>query len=255
MAKYPWGNEAFTMPGMMVCMVTMAVMNGIAMIIAGMRADNEPAYVPGTVGLGPAYNFGTMESPSDSYPPPSELIRVAMVSVFWVLCVYMFFGQQVVLKFDPKTQPEMKLVADRTVVNALEQAFPFLLTMWLHALFVNPRTSVVLGSMYVVFRYLYTIFWGMFGVFNTLIELSTQQNYVVVIYFAVAIVVKYFGSDLHTAVSDVWPGLMVLVMIGCAVLNLMIFMGGGSIGAKVIQRGVMREKEVFDGETDDEESS
>lgn len=234
MAKYPWGNEAFTMPGMMACMVAMAIVNGIAMILADPAAGK-------IVG--------------DVYPPPSEMIRVAMVSVFWVLCLYIFFGQQVALKFDPKALPDSKTIAERSVVNMLEQGFPFLLGLWMHALFVNPRTSVVLGAMYVVFRYLYTIFWGMFGVFNVTIELSTQQNYVVVVYFMVAIVVKFCGHDLHTAVSDVSPVLMILVMLGCAVLNLMIFMGGGGIGAHVMQRGVMREKGVLDEETDDEESS
>merc|ERR1711904_649715 len=104
---------------------------------------------------------------------------------------------------------------------------PFMVSMWLHAIFVNPRTSVVLGSIYVVFRY-----------------------------FSMAVFYKYFAeSDMHTDINAVWPGLMPLKMLGCGILTMVIFMGLGSIGAKVIQKGVAWDKNIYEEETDDEESS
>lgn len=236
---YPWGDKPFTMGGMMVCMVATAIINAVALIIA------TPAGVVGA-----------------AFPAKDDLFGVGLVSLFWVLCIYIFYGQQVALKFDEKAprdiMPTATEIAGRSVGNTLEQALPFLVTLWIHALFVNPKTSVVLGAMYVVFRYLYTIFFGMFGTFNTTIEISTQQNYNFVIYCMVASFYKYIGGntyDLHTDVSNTWPGLMVLVSLGCSILCMVIFLAGGNIGAAVIKKGVLREMNhptLY--ETDDESS-
>ena len=39
------------------------------------------------------------------------------------------------------------VMADRTVGNTIEQAIPFLTTLWLHAIFVDARVSTVLGAL------------------------------------------------------------------------------------------------------------
>jgi hypothetical protein len=55
-----------------------------------------------------------------------------------------YFGQ------DPRM-----LAADRAVANTHEQMVPFLLSMWLHAVFVSATHATVLGAVYVVLRAIY----------------------------------------------------------------------------------------------------
>jgi hypothetical protein len=47
------------------------------------------------------------------------------------------------------------LAADRAVANTHEQMVPFLLSMWLHAVFVSPTHATILGLVYVVLRAVY----------------------------------------------------------------------------------------------------
>ena len=47
------------------------------------------------------------------------------------------------------------LSAKRTVVNMTEQAFPFMLSLWMHAVFVDARRAGRLGWTYISFRALY----------------------------------------------------------------------------------------------------
>lgn len=50
--------------------------------------------------------------------------------------------------------PQM-LAADRAVLNTQEQMLPFLVALWLFALFVSPRAATVLGTVYLVLRCFY----------------------------------------------------------------------------------------------------
>ena len=52
------------------------------------------------------------------------------------------------------------LAADRAVANTHEQMGPFLVAMWLHALFVSPPRAAVLGGIYVALRAFYPILLG-----------------------------------------------------------------------------------------------
>ena len=47
------------------------------------------------------------------------------------------------------------LAADRAVANTHEQMVPFLLSMWLHAVFVSVSHATALGLVYVVLRAIY----------------------------------------------------------------------------------------------------
>jgi hypothetical protein len=60
-----------------------------------------------------------------------------------------YFGQ------DPRM-----LAADRAVANTHEQMVPFLLSMWLHAVFVSVMHATVLGAAYVVLRSMYPALLG-----------------------------------------------------------------------------------------------
>ncbi len=52
------------------------------------------------------------------------------------------------------------LAADRAVANTHEQMVPFLLAMWLHAVFVSQTAAAGLGMVYVVLRALYPVLLG-----------------------------------------------------------------------------------------------
>lgn len=55
--------------------------------------------------------------------------------------------------------PEM-LAADRAVANTQEQLVPFLVAMWMHAVFVDPRLATVLGAVWVGLRAVYPMLLG-----------------------------------------------------------------------------------------------
>jgi uncharacterized MAPEG superfamily protein len=55
--------------------------------------------------------------------------------------------------------PEM-LRADRAVQNTLEQMGPFLVPLWVHAVFVSPTVATNLGVVYVLLRALYPVLLG-----------------------------------------------------------------------------------------------
>jgi hypothetical protein len=52
------------------------------------------------------------------------------------------------------------LAADRAVANTHEQMVPFLLSMWLHAVFVSASHATILGAVYVVLRGVYPMLLG-----------------------------------------------------------------------------------------------
>lgn len=55
--------------------------------------------------------------------------------------------------------PEM-LRADRAVQNTHEQMVPFLVSLWLYALFSSPTRATTLGAIYVALRALYPLLLG-----------------------------------------------------------------------------------------------
>lgn len=165
---------------------------------------------------------------------------------------YTFLGSQVAFKRSQKevgklaanideSQKEIAMsIADRSVINTMEQCIPFFLVLWLHALFVNPSTSAVLGLIYVITRYLYPILYGFYGKFSNMVEISTQMNYVVIYYLFWAIVYKCTNaSDLHTDLTSISPLLVPLVVVLLSGVTLMMFFMVGSMPAiTIISKGV-----------------
>merc|ERR1712187_216609 len=88
----------------------------------------------------------------------------------------------------------------------MEQMVAFLLTMWLYAVFCNPRAAGVLGLVYVGFRLVYPVLWSINGRFTILVELSTQPNYMVVgWYYASLFYTAVSGDILEPAQPWLWP--------------------------------------------------
>lgn len=69
--------------------------------------------------------------------------------------------------------------ADRTFNNIMEQSIPFLTTMWVHAIFVDPAVSIALGGFYVGFRTLYPFLWVLGNGKSAFILMSTIPGYVI----------------------------------------------------------------------------
>ncbi len=51
----------------------------------------------------------------------------------------------------------LAVTGDRSVGNMLEQAIPFLGSLWLHAVFVDPVVAARYGWLYILFRSIYPI--------------------------------------------------------------------------------------------------
>lgn len=185
----------------------------------------------------------------DAFPAAAELKGVAVVTAVYMMMWYIFLGNQVGIKFTQGLAPEVadqaKLIADRTVINTMEQAFPFLSLLWLHAIFVNPETARLLGWIYVLFRYTYPIFFGMYGQFNTAVEVACQPNYAVVFYFLFAVLYKCLsGEDFHKKVDDVSPWLMSLVGLMCSFFMVLFYLVLSIPSTKTIINGVKKDKET-----------
>merc|ERR1719272_806850 len=139
----------------------------------------------------------------------------------------------------------MKNIALRGMTNTLEQMGPFLVSLWLHAIFVNPRTSWILGVIYVVSRALYTPFYGMYGQFTILVEIATMPNYIVIFWYLLAVVVKITsGNDLHTSIDAVHPALLFLGALAAAILQMINMIGLGKPIVAIIASGVHWEKDI-----------
>jgi len=235
MAKYPWGDQAFSMPGMMV----FVVVSGL--LIGGLLGKAGPSAAVG-----------------DEFPTVSSLRGVALVTCAFVGSWYIFLGNQVGVKFTQGLSADVAaqaaMIADRGVYNALEQGFPFLALLWLHALFVNPETARLLGWVWVCARFLYPITYGMYGVFNLAVEFAMQPNYVINFYFLLAVVHKCWGGeDLHTKVDAVSPWLMPLIGLACGFIAIVFFLILAKPSTSIIINGVKKSKGEIDDEYEDVE--
>jgi len=235
MAKYPWGDEVFSIKVMM----AMLVVSGV--LIGAVLAKHGPT---GAVG--------------DTFPTPAALGGVGCVTCAFMFMWYIFLGHQVGIKFaeglTEDVQTQAKFIADRSVINTMEQALPFLSLLWLEALFVNPETARILGWIYVVTRFLYPITYGMYGQFNTAVEISTSPNYVIICYFLISVAHKCsFGTDFHTKVDAVSPWLMILVGFLCSFFSVVMFLMVAKPTAGIIIAGVKKDKGLIEDEDEYEE--
>lgn len=71
-------------------------------------------------------------------------------------------------------QDEEMLAADRAVANTQEQMVPFLLSLWMCAVFASPRLATLLGAAYVVLRGVYPLLLG-----RRLSKIQTKRVYFV----------------------------------------------------------------------------
>ena len=88
--------------------------------------------------------------------------------------------------FDRYFTPDREmLAADRMQLNTLEQMPPFLVLLWLNAVFVSPMSATIAGGIYVLARALYPLALGKRlgrGV-RAMVLASTVPGYLVILYF------------------------------------------------------------------------
>ena len=92
-------------------------------------------------------------------------------------------------------QDKQMLSADRAVINTQEQMVPFLVSLWLHAIFVSVSVATLLGLIYVLIRASYPILLG-----SEVSKMQTKR-----VYFATLpgylIVFYLFGSLAYHALA------------------------------------------------------
>ncbi len=82
------------------------------------------------------------------------------------------------------------LAADRAVANTQEQMVPFLVTLWLHSVFVSVANATALGAVYVVLRCAYPVLLGrdVSKINPRRVAVATIPAYLIVLYLGTATV-------------------------------------------------------------------
>ena len=142
-------------------------------------------------------------------PELTALHPVLGVTIAYVLLYYAFqiYGLRVKTrliqeyqsrgeKFDRYFgQDRQMLAADRVQLNMLEHMPPFLVLLWLEAIFVSPSTAAVAGGIYVIARAAYPFLMGgrLGRGIRASIILSTGTGYAVLTYFLVDLIAVAAG--------------------------------------------------------------
>eukprot|EP00746_Dinoflagellata_sp_MGD_P165126 gnl/MRDRNA2_/MRDRNA2_94218_c0_seq1.p1 gnl/MRDRNA2_/MRDRNA2_94218_c0~~gnl/MRDRNA2_/MRDRNA2_94218_c0_seq1.p1 ORF type:complete len:235 (-),score=25.13 gnl/MRDRNA2_/MRDRNA2_94218_c0_seq1:571-1275(-) len=225
MAKYPWGDHPFPMPVFGLTLLWGVFVVATTLFVCG---PDGAVDLDGPVSL-------------------KSLGGVALVTAGWVVMFYLFLGTQVVLNVAAMggeyVDPDAKNIALRGMMNTLEQMGPFFSSLWLHAIFVNPKTSVALGWVYVVLRLFYTPLYGLYGHFTVVVEFSTTANYYIISYFLLAVAVKVqCEKDLHTELAAISPFMVFASTFGVMIIFQIVLMVAPSPIAKTITKGCAWDK-------------
>ena len=106
---------------------------------------------------------------------PNPLVGPLLVTVaYFVLWYYLLLGLQRRTKYRLKRayedqgksfdryfgQDEEMLAVDRVVINTQEQMVPFIVALWLYAVFVSPVHATWAGAAYIALRSFYPLLMG-----------------------------------------------------------------------------------------------
>ena len=94
-------------------------------------------------------------------------------------------------------QDRRMLAVDRAVANTHEQMVPFVVALWLHAVFVSPTAATILGLAYVVLRSLYPVLLGreLGGTQSKRVFAVTGPSYAIVFYLLGSTLVAALGAN------------------------------------------------------------
>ena len=161
MPKYVWGDEPFDLNYIPLCILFGALLNSFAL------------------------ELGRYSSSAQDYR------GVICVTLAWLHGYYNTVSAQInvkmngsVMGLDDAKQMQALKVAERSLYNTLEQGVPFLIMLWLAAVFIdNTSIALYLGWAYVLPRMLYPLAYSYHGHFSMWCELITQPNYQTLFYF------------------------------------------------------------------------
>jgi len=123
---------------------------------------------------------------------------IMVTTVYFIFWYYLLFGLQKGTKTKLRREykergkvfdryfgnNEEMLAADRAVINTQEQMIPFLVSLWLQAVFVSSIMATLLGAVYVVLRMLYPVLLGkeISRISNKRVYIVTIPSYLIVFY-------------------------------------------------------------------------
>jgi len=90
------------------------------------------------------------------------LLPVAKVTAAWVFMSYIFMPMGPTASMARVSDGQVKW-GDRTFMNMNEQSPHFLVSLWIHAIFVSAQSATYLGIAYLVLRFLYPCIWALKG--------------------------------------------------------------------------------------------
>jgi len=156
-ATFPWGGtDPFTMKLLPHCFALGAATTAAAIAL--------------TVPSGPMNTLELARGP-------------VLITLYWVWGFYNCLASQVKMKMGGGTERAAK-VAERSMMNTLEQGVPFLTLLWATAGCVDAALATSCGFTYCLFRSFYGFAYSYFGGFSMLVEAVTQPNYCVIHFFA-----------------------------------------------------------------------
>jgi len=122
-------------------------------------------------------------------------------------------------------------VGERILMNFQEWSLGFVVLLWAHAMWVNPRTSFILAMAYIVCRVVYMYAYAFYGTFTYVVPMTTVPCYFYCHYMVWAIILKIqFDIDLHAATEKVSPYLLfVLGFVGLVSWMVVYMMIGGTV--------------------------
>jgi len=120
-------------------------------------------------------------------------------------------------------------MGDRNFYNNVEQITPFLVSLWLHALFVDCDVSALLGCAYVFLRILYPFMWNIKGRYSFWVEVSVFPSWMIISFFQVSMFLL-IAFDLNvTNTEDIPRWALILIVIGSFLAHGLVYTSLGTI--------------------------
>jgi hypothetical protein len=140
---------------------------GLAILVAtAVTSGSLFAFADAVQASGPAIEQGlSVESVSG----------LLWVSIGWIFVVGSITTGQTLTK--EMGSESIQHVALRTLGNTLEYGLMTLLLIWMHGLYCNTAAATLFGSIYLIARIFYPVFYGYYGEFTVMVEFSTQPGY------------------------------------------------------------------------------
>ena len=173
--KYPWGDSPFPFE-----LMPLPIFAGAAVVAAA---------IVFTAPYGPAAG----EMPTGA----------VVVTLLWTWNLYQLVGAQTSLRVSGNNNLAARVVSECIMSNTLEQALPFLSTLWMHAIFVDTARATSLGLVYVFYRALHPVIFAYFGHMTIAVEFCTQPMHMCIMYLFFSLVSQV--AELATPVVEYVP--------------------------------------------------